>query len=113
MKKKGELRLSLFYGVHDLRLGMGRQSPPFAAPETERRPRHRPHYLSKVGDPEVRQSRQILHPLIASEATNNPTHIQVLMPATTIGKSKTTEIDGTMKNNLSGICTTAKNTANF
>ncbi|MFG0683275.1 hypothetical protein, partial [Pseudomonas sp. WSY_20] len=78
-----------------------------------RRPRHRPYYLSKMGDPEVRQSRQILHPLIASEAINNPTHIQLLMPATTIGKSKTTEIDGTMKNNLSGICTTAKNTANF
>lgn len=94
---------------------MGRQShiPPFAAPETERRPWHRPHYLSKMGDPEVRQSRQILHPLIASEAINNPTHIQLLMPATTIGKSKTTEIEGTMKNNLNGICTTAKNTANF
>ncbi|WP_414157790.1 hypothetical protein [Pseudomonas sp. BNK-15] len=72
-----------------------------------------PRYLSTMRAPELRQSHQILHPLNASEASNNPTHIQLLMPATTIGKSKTTETDGTMKKNLNGICTSAKNTTIF
>ena len=30
-----------------------------------------------------------------------------------MGKSKITETDGTMKKNLNGICTSAKNTTNF
>ncbi|WP_161893351.1 hypothetical protein, partial [Pseudomonas juntendi] len=72
-----------------------------------------PRYRSKMRDPELRQSHQILHPLNASEASNNPTHIQLLIPATTMGKSKITETDGTMKKNLNGICTSAKNTTNF